>query len=159
MSVAIVRNVKLAGDMMHLVSYPFLFWALRYDRRVGVSLNSQMLFFVALLFRYSTVITDTSEVLESVKTLSGLRGPNLTRDALVNIYKKKHATYSFLLRLLPLLASAAAVLRISMSYGQRERRDALSWKVRACALVACRPACDFGTYAVRKSLVLRKFGA
>ena len=145
MSAAVVRNVKLAGDMMHLVSYPFLFWALRYDRRVGVSLNSQMLFFVALLFRYSTVITDTSEVLESVKTLSGLRGPNLTLDALVNIYKKKHATYSFLLRLLPLLASAAAVLRISMSYGQRERRDALSWKVRACALVACRSACDFGT--------------
>ena len=131
---AIVRNVKLAGDMMHLASYPFLFWALRYERRVGVSLNSQMLFFLALLFRYSTVMIETAEVLESVKVLSGLRGPNLSPEALVHIYKKKHATYSYLLRVLPLLASAAAVLRISMSYGQRERRDTLSWKVCVCAL-------------------------
>ena len=124
-----VRNVKLIGDMMHLVSYPFLFWSLRHERRIGISMNSQMLFFLALLFRYSPVLTETNEMLDSVKVLSGLRGEHLSIDGLVHIYKKKHTTYNFLLRLVPLLASAAAVIRISMSYFQRERRDTLSWKV------------------------------
>ena len=124
----VVRNVKVLGDMFHLVSYPFLFWSFRHDRRVCVSFNSQMLFFLALLFRYAAVLTDTSEMLDSVKVLSGLRG-NLSIGAVVQIYKKKHATYSFLLRLLPLLSSAAAVLRLSTSVHHWEPGDRLNWKV------------------------------
>jgi hypothetical protein len=125
---AAVRNVKLLGDTMHLVSYPFLFWAMRHERRIGMSFNSQVLFFLALLFRYHTVLTTTSETLESVQTLSGLRGDNLSIEALAHIYRKKHGTYTFLLRLVPLLCSAAAVFRISVSYAQREQRDTLNWK-------------------------------
>ena len=54
------------GDMMHMVAYPCLFWALRRERQIGVSLNSQILFFLSLLFRYATVVTETSEMLGTI---------------------------------------------------------------------------------------------
>ena len=129
MSSVVMRNIKVLGDTFHLVCYPLLFWGLRHDRRVGVSLNSQALFFIALLFRYAAVLRETEEMLDSVKALSGLRDGHLSIDALVQIYKKKHSAYTFILRLVPLLASAASVLRISMSLLQHEPRDRLSWKV------------------------------
>ena len=42
MSMSAARNAKLMGDTFHLLSYPFLFWSLRHERRIGVSLNSQV---------------------------------------------------------------------------------------------------------------------
>jgi len=58
-----MRELKMFGDMMHMVAYPCLFWALRRERQIGVSLNSQILFFLSLLFRYATLVTETSEML------------------------------------------------------------------------------------------------
>ena len=62
MSTTMIRNVKLAGDALHLVSYPLVFWSLRGDRRIGISRNSQMLFFIALLLRYSSVLRETGDM-------------------------------------------------------------------------------------------------
>mmetsp|Transcript_32631 Transcript_32631/g.103323 ORF Transcript_32631/g.103323 Transcript_32631/m.103323 type:complete len:327 (-) Transcript_32631:777-1757(-) len=122
-----IRNVRLTGDMLHLWSYPMLFIALGNPRplKLGVSTNSQMLFFVALLLRYFIILLDTSDLVEAVKFFWVQR--KLSLNTLVSMYRKSNGVYVFLLKALPLLGSACAVIKCFFSPIHRDRRDSMHW--------------------------------
>mmetsp|Transcript_39630 Transcript_39630/g.93858 ORF Transcript_39630/g.93858 Transcript_39630/m.93858 type:complete len:349 (+) Transcript_39630:61-1107(+) len=123
-----VKHVKLLADMLHMVCYPFLFFVLRKEKRtkIGVSLHSQILFFLALLTRYSDVVLETKSFEKALDFFTGKRSWSLA--AVVDVYSKSssYPIYVFLLKAFPLVFSLAIVLKIASS-AHWEKRDTLSW--------------------------------